>query len=123
MITWLWLLVQSLTGRVTVQADYPSLSTADLRIVLVHSRERILPELSESLADYAMQRMKERGVTLKLNARVTDARPGSITLSSKEEIPTETFVWTAGASPSPILKELPIRHDSRGAVLVDGTLA
>ena len=70
-----------------------------------------------------MQRMKERGVTLKLNARVTDARPGSITLSSKEEIPTETFVWTAGASPSPILKELPIRHDSRGAVLVDGTLA
>jgi NADH:ubiquinone reductase (H+-translocating) len=104
-------------------ADYPSLSTADLRIVLVHSRERILPELSESLADYAMQRMKERGVTLKLNARVTDARPGSITLSSKEEIATETFVWTAGATPSPILKELPIRHDSRGAVLVDGTLA
>ena len=104
-------------------ADYPSLSTADLRIVLIHSRERILPELSESLANYAMQRMEERGVTLKLNARVTDAGPGSITLSSKEEIATETFVWTAGASPSPILKELPIRHDSRGAVLVDGTLA
>jgi NADH dehydrogenase len=36
-------------------ADYPNLSTDDLRVILVHSRERILPELSESLASYAMQ--------------------------------------------------------------------
>jgi NADH:quinone reductase (non-electrogenic) len=104
-------------------ADYPNLSTDDLRIILVHSRGRILPELSESLADYAMQRMRERGVTFKLNTRVVDASPGSISLSPSEEIPTETFVWTAGATPNPILKELPIRHDSRGAVLVDQTLA
>ena len=104
-------------------ADYPNLSTDDLRIILVHSRERILPELSQSLANYAMQRMRERGVIFKLNTRVTDAKPGSISLSPAEEIPTETFVWTAGVTPNPILKELPIKHDSRGAVLVDRTLA
>jgi NADH dehydrogenase len=103
-------------------ADYPNLSTDDLRIILVHSRERILPELSESLANYAMHRMRERGVTFKLKTRVADARPGSISLSPAEEIPTETFVWTAGATPNPILKELPIKHDGRGAVLVDQTL-
>jgi NADH:quinone reductase (non-electrogenic) len=67
--------------------------------------------------------MRERGVIFKLNTRVTNARPGSITLSSEEEIPTETFVWTAGATPNPILKALPIKHDSRGAVLVDRALA
>ena len=67
-------------------ADYLSLSPADLRIILVHSRERILPELSESLADYARQRMQERGVTFKLNERVADAEPGSVTLSSGEKI-------------------------------------
>ena len=104
-------------------ADYPNLSTDELRIILVHSRERILPELSESLANYAMQRMRERGVSFKLNIRITDARSGSITLSSAEEIATETFVWTAGAIPNPILKGLPVKHDSRGAVLVDRTLA
>ena len=104
-------------------ADYPNLSTDDLRIILVHSRERILPELSESLANYAMQRMRERGVTFKLNTRVADASLGSISLSPPEEIPTKTFVWTAGAIPNPILKELPVKHDSRGAVLVDRTLA
>jgi NADH dehydrogenase len=103
--------------------DYPSLSTDDLRIILIHSRGRILPELSESLANYAMERMRERGVTFKLNTRVVDARSGSISLSPSEEIATATFVWTAGISPNPILKELPVNHDSRGAVLVDRTLA
>jgi NADH:ubiquinone reductase (H+-translocating) len=106
-----------------IVADYPNLSTDDLRIILVHSRGRILPELSESLAAYAMHRMRERGVTFKLNTRVVDARSGSISLSPSEEIATATFVWTAGATPNPILKELPLKHDSRGAVLVDRTLA
>src|ERR1700730_13417843 len=106
-----------------IVAYYPNLSADDLRIILVHSGERILPELSQSLANYAMQRMRERGVIFKLNTQVADARPGSISLSPAEEIPTETFVWTAGVTPNPILKELPIKHDSRGAVLVDRTLA
>jgi NADH:ubiquinone reductase (H+-translocating) len=70
-----------------------------------------------------MHRMRERGVTFKLNTRVVDARSGSISLNPSEEIATATFVWTAGATPNPILKELPLKHDSRGAVLVDRTLA
>jgi NADH:ubiquinone reductase (H+-translocating) len=106
-----------------MSADYPNLSTDELRVILVHSGERILPELSESLASYAMQRMNERGVTFRLNTRVTDARPDSVNLSSGEEIATETFIWTAGARPSPILEELPVNHDNRGAVLVNRTLA
>lgn len=64
-------------------ADYPSLSADDLRIVLVHSRERILPELSASLADYALERMRARGVTFELNARVSAARPGAVVLKRK----------------------------------------
>jgi NADH dehydrogenase len=61
-------------------ADYPSLRPEDLRVILVHSRERILPELSEKLAAYALKRMQERGVVFKLNSRLTDARPGAVML-------------------------------------------
>ena len=119
-------------------ADYPNLSADDLRIVLVHSRERILPELSASLADYALERMRARGVTFELNARVSAARPGVVVLKRMElektdatkkpesvevEIPTETLVWAAGAAPSPLLKELAVERDKRGAVLVENTLA
>src|SRR5689334_1301645 len=61
-------------------ADYPSLRPEDLRVILVHSRERILPELSEKLAAYALERMRQRGVVFKLNSRLTDARPGAVML-------------------------------------------
>lgn len=103
--------------------DYPNLRAEDLRIILVHSRERILPELSASLAAYALERMTARGVTFKLNARLADAQPGVVVLNPAEEIRAQTLVWTAGTAPNPLLRELPVEHDRRGAVVVDGTLA
>jgi NADH dehydrogenase len=109
-------------------ADYPNLPPEELRVVLVHSRDRILPELSASLADYALEQMRARGVTFELNARLSVAGPGAVTLKRKEpepaefEIATETLVWTAGAVPNPLLQGLAIERDKRGAVVVEDTL-
>jgi NADH dehydrogenase len=105
-----------------ILADYPNLHSEELSIILVHSRERILPELSESLAEYALKSMAERGVTFRLNARLADARPGVVVLGD-EEIASQTLVWTAGTAPNPLLKDLPIAKDKRGAVVVEKTLA
>lgn len=104
-------------------ADYPNLHAEELRIILVHSRDRILPELSEQLGRYAQERMTERGVTFKLNARLADAQPGMVILSPAEDIRAQTLVWTAGTAPNPLLKTLPIEQDKRGTVIVDPTLA
>jgi len=105
-----------------ILADYPKLHPNQLKIVLVHARDRILPELSESLARYAQEKMQLRGVSFRLNTRIVDARPGVVLLSDGE-IHAETLVWTAGTAPSPFLKSLPLEKDKRGALLVDGTLA
>ena len=85
-------------------AYYPNIPPEELQIILVHSRDRILPELSEPLAAYALERMAERGVTFKLNTRVADARRGVVVLKPDEEICTETLVWTAGTTPNPLLQ-------------------
>jgi NADH:quinone reductase (non-electrogenic) len=105
-----------------ILADYPRLRANELNVVLVHSRDRVLPELSESLARYAQEKMQLRGVSFRLNTRIIDARPGVVRLS-EGEIHTETLVWTAGTAPSPLLKSLPLEKDKRGALIVDGTLA
>jgi NADH dehydrogenase len=102
---------------------YPHIPPEAIKIILVHSRETILPELSESLGQYALERMAERGVTFKLKVRLADARPGVVVLSSGEEIRTETLVWTAGVRPNPVLQTLPVERDKRGAVVVDSALA
>lgn len=104
-----------------ILVDYPRIDVDDLQIVLVHSRNRILPELSESLGRYALERLRERGVTFELETRVLDAQPGKVVLTNKE-ILTHTLIWTAGTMPHPLMKELPFKLDRGGAVLVDSTL-
>jgi NADH dehydrogenase len=105
-----------------ILVDYPNLSREDVRVVLVHSRGTILPELSESLGKYAQERMSARGVEFRLNHRLTDVRPGVVVLG-ETEIPAETLVWTAGTAPNPLSKSLPVEKDKRGAIIVDKTLA
>jgi NADH dehydrogenase len=105
-----------------ILADYPNLSPNELSIVLVHSRDRILPELSESLAGYAQKKMEARGVRFRLNARLSDVRPGIVVVSDGE-IRARTLVWTAGTAPNPLLKAQSFECDKRGAVKVDSTLA
>ena len=102
--------------------DYRNLQAEELSVILVHSRDRILPELSESLAEYAMQKMKLRGVQFRLQTRLTDAQPGSVTLSDGP-INAETLIWTAGTAPNPLIKSLDVEKDKRGAVILDTTLA
>jgi|HubBroStandDraft_2_1064218.scaffolds.fasta_scaffold08521_2 NADH dehydrogenase len=105
-----------------ILADYPNLKPEDLNVVLVHSREHILSELSESLGRYAQEKMAARGVIFRLNARLKDFQPGVVLLSDGE-IPAETLVWTAGTAPNPLLRVLPVERDKRGAVIVESTLA
>jgi NADH:quinone reductase (non-electrogenic) len=105
-----------------ILADYPNLSPNELNIVLVHSRDRILPELSESLARYAQEKMEARGVKFWLKNRLQDVRPG-VVAASDGEISAHTLVWTAGTAPNPLLKSQPFECDKRGAVKVDFTLA
>jgi len=105
-----------------ILADYPNLSKDDVRVVLVHARDRILPELSESLARYAQEKMAARGVEFRLNTRLADARPGAVMLSDGG-IASETLAWTAGTAPNPLVKSLGLETDMRGAVVVTPALA
>lgn len=102
---------------------YPNVKPEEVSVVLVHARDTILPELSPELGKYALERMAARGVQFKLNVRVADARRGVVVLKPEEEIRTETLVWTAGVRPNPLLEQLPVERDRRGAVVTDGHLA
>jgi NADH:quinone reductase (non-electrogenic) len=105
-----------------ILADYPNLRPEEVDVVLVHARDRILPELSELLGEYARRSMEARGVRFKLGTRLLDARPGVVVLKD-EELRAETLVWTAGVAPNPLLATLPFERDKRGAVIVESTMA
>jgi NADH:ubiquinone reductase (H+-translocating) len=105
-----------------ILANYPRIGPADVEVVLVHSRDRILPELTESLAKFALERMVQRGVVFRLNTRVKDASESTVVLETGP-IQADTLIWTAGSAPQPLLASLPFAKDKRGCLLVDKTLA
>lgn len=102
---------------------YPTVSREDIEVIVVHSRERILPALSEELATYAREQMRERGVIFELGTRVTEASHGSVELSDGRNLESETMVWTAGNRPHPLVDESDLPQDDGGGVAVDEKLS
>jgi NADH dehydrogenase len=86
---------------------YPHLREDMLRLVLVHPRDTILPELSEKLGAYAQQKLAQRGVEIRSNTKVKAFTERGVELSDGEVINTNTLLWTAGTSPNPLLEGLP----------------
>jgi NADH dehydrogenase len=97
---------------------YPSLREEMLRIILVHSGPVILPELGDDLGRYTHRVLTERGVEIRVNARVKTVTQENLSLFDGVSIPTRNLVWTAGTAPSPIIATLPCVK-AGGRLLVD----
>ena len=101
---------------------YPRISPEEIRMILIHSGDRILPEVSESLSTYALNKLRSRGVEVLLKTRVKGCSPDTIQLSDGTEINAHTFVWAAGTAPSPVLDLVDVPRSKSGRVEVDATM-
>lgn len=97
-----------------ITRHYPSLTRESVKVILLHSRDRILPEMGPGLADFALKKLRQRGVEVKLNTRIAAATPHEAILSTGERIPTCTLVVTVGAAINPVLSSLALpREENR----------
>jgi NADH:ubiquinone reductase (H+-translocating) len=102
--------------------SYPRARLHGMRWILVEAAPRVLPEIDQDLAEYALRELRGRGIDIKLETQLKEVTANSITLSTGEIVPTKTVVWTAGVTPAPILKDLNVPLDERGRVPVDSHL-
>jgi NADH:ubiquinone reductase (H+-translocating) len=91
---------------------YPNIKPQQVRMVLVHSGETILPELGEKLGHYAQKKLTQQGVEIRTKARVASVSGEGVTLTDGTYIPTRTVVWTAGTTPHPLVSMLPCRREN-----------
>ena len=98
---------------------YPRARLTGMRWILVEAADRVLPEVDPGLADYAVRELRGRGIDVRMGTRLDEAREDSCRLSTGEEIPTQTIVWTAGVAPHPSLKALSLPLTEQGKVDVD----
>jgi NADH dehydrogenase FAD-containing subunit len=62
------------------------------------------------------------GVTVRTGARITKVLPDGVELETREILPSDACLWTAGVAVSSLAADAGIAVDDRGLVLVDATL-
>ena len=84
---------------------------SDARVVLIHARDQILPEISPGLREFARRKMEKAGVEMVLNARVSSATPEGVGLGDGRFLRGATVVCTIGSSPAPITCALDVAKE------------
>jgi NADH dehydrogenase len=105
-----------------VAHNYPQIDPREIRVVLVHSQDRILPEVAEKLGKFAERKLRERGVEVLLNARLSAASGTEAVLADGGTIPTRTLVSTVPSFPHPLIDSLQAPKSKNGRLLVDAHL-
>src|SRR6266567_2011786 len=86
--------------------NYPQIEARDVRVVLLHALDRILPELDEKLALYAQKILARRGVEIRLNTKLEAATGDEAILADSTRISTKTLISTVPSSPNPLIDTL-----------------
>jgi NADH:ubiquinone reductase (H+-translocating) len=98
---------------------YPRCRVSGMRWILVEATGRIMPEISEELADFAAAELRARGIEFRTNTTLESLTATTATLQGGEEIRTRTVVWTAGVKPHPVVAKLGLPLDERGRIRAD----
>jgi len=85
---------------------FKTIDKSELRFVLVHSRDVLLPEMPRSLGEAAEKMLRRRGIDVRLGVRVRAASRDFVYFNDGDRRRTRTFVCTVGNSPNPIAATL-----------------
>jgi NADH dehydrogenase len=95
---------------------YAGVSPDELRFVLVEASNRILPEVGEKMGRYTVDRLRSRGIEVRLETSLVSAVDKHVVLSDGDEFDAGTIVWTAGVRANPVLANSDLPIDSKGRV-------
>ncbi len=79
-------------------AAYPEIDSSRVHIRLVEQLGVLLAPFDSRLQQYAYQQLHDRGVDIRLNAKIREVTPDSVRLDSGEDLPSDLTVWAAGVA-------------------------
>ncbi len=85
---------------------FKNISEDECRVSLIHSREVLLPTLSEKLGHYTAGILRNRGVDVILNQRVKSVTARKVYLANGRAIDSHTVICTIGNAPHPLIAEV-----------------
>jgi NADH dehydrogenase len=104
--------------RYALRRDFRHIDPTEATVLLLEGGPRLLPTYPSSLSDKAKQKLRRLGVEVRTETFVTDIRPGSVAAAGWV-IPTQTVIWAAGNTVSPLLRDFHAPLDPVGRVIVE----
>ncbi len=98
--------------------SYPMISRGELRVVTVDILTRVLPTFSDHLAQRVVDRMRSRGIEVRLGVGIKEATAGAIVLADGSRIETRSIIATVGIGTNPLVRGLPVELQ-RGRIPCD----
>lgn len=103
---------------INVTRRYRHIERDDIRVVLIHGGPRLIPDLPGDLAGFAERLLRDKGVEIHFNRRVSRVEPGRVVLDDGQEINASTIVGSVGVQTNPLVQSLPLQRNSRGQLKV-----
>ncbi len=95
------------------------------RIRLVEVADQILRNSPDFNREVAQQALAKRGVWIDLETRVTSVTADTLSLEYRgtvDTIPVDIVLWTVGTQTPAVVRNLPLKQNDRGKILVTTTL-
>jgi len=106
----------------SLSRDYPRLDPKFVKIILVHSGDRLFPDFPASLGDYTARKLRRLGVKVLLGSKVRTVSAQGFELDDGNYFSSSTVIWAAGVAGA-IPKSLPFpRTGNKGKITVSSTL-
>jgi NADH:ubiquinone reductase (H+-translocating) len=108
-------------SRQSLARDFRHFDPGSARILLLEGGPSILSAFPESLRAAALEDLRRLGVDVRTNSAVTGVSPGAVSIGTAA-IASETVLWAAGVSASPLGAALGAPIDRAGRVQVQPDL-
>jgi NADH dehydrogenase FAD-containing subunit len=109
-------------ARTGLDQEYRAIDPATARVILVQSAPRVLPAFSPVLSAHAERSLRELGVEVRTDAKVTRTDHEGVEIDG-DRVAARTAFWAAGVAASPAAKWLGQAGDKSGRVVVDDNLS
>jgi NADH:ubiquinone reductase (H+-translocating) len=103
--------------------DYPEIDMKKVKVILLESSDEILTPFTPRTRIYTLDVLRNRGVDMQLNSRVSAVDDQVVTLKDGRTIATKTLIWAAGVRANALVDVLGLELDKGFRVKVNPDLS
>ncbi|MBS1516643.1 MAG: NAD(P)/FAD-dependent oxidoreductase [Bacteroidetes bacterium] len=105
-----------------INDEFRNIDTRKAKIILIEGGSDLLPSFDRKLSVYCKKRLESRGVTVRLNTRVTDIEKNKVLIRGPDGdkiLNAELIIWAAGVEAAPLNAGSGFNVDRQKRVLVN----